>query len=316
MLEIRTNRTVEEVATIYNKPLILLLREAANIHQETFPEAEMKINTLISVKTGRCTEDCAYCAQSSKYKTDIEPHKLLDKEEVIGLAIKAKENGATRVCLSASWREVKEDKDFEKILEMTQEIKNLGLNVCCTLGIVKDKEIIKKLKDKGISAFNHNVDTSEDFYKNIITSHKYSERLETINNLIDGGLDHCCGGIVGLGESNEDRIKMLHTISSFKKHPYSVPLNILVPIKGTPLENNKIIDVWEMVRMIATARILMPKSIICLAAGRLELNDEAQTLCFVAGANSIFFGEKLLTTKNNSIDKDKELLNKLGFTMV
>jgi biotin synthase len=271
----------------------------------------MKISQLISIKTGACVEDCSYCAQSSRYNTGVQAHKTLTVQEVLDEALRSKEKGIERVCLSASWRNVPEGKQFDELLQMISKVKEMGLSVCCTTGMLNEEQA-ESLAKAGIVAYNHNIDTSDEYYPNIITTRKYNERLETIDRLIDAGVQHCTGGIIGLGESVDDRISMIQKLATMRKHPYTVPLNKLVPIKGTPLEKNKILSSWEMMRMIATVRMVMPQSMICLAAGRKQMTEEAQALCFMAGANSIFVGTKLLTTPNPEIDDDMELLKTLG----
>ncbi|MDP4267098.1 MAG: biotin synthase BioB [Bacteroidota bacterium] len=314
MTTVRNDWQREEVTAIYNLPLLDLVYKAATIHREFQKADEVKVNTLISVKTGACPEDCAYCAQSSRYNTGIKP-SILERDEILRLANEAKKNGASRVCLSASWKHVKDDSTLEKIISTGREIKEMGLNICCTLGSV-NKDQVERLREAGFTAFNHNLDTSEEHYHNIITTRTYQDRLDTLNTLIDGGMSYCSGGILGIGESDEDRISMLHTLATMRKHPFSLPLNTLLPIKGTPLENMKNVEVFEMVRMIATARILMPETIICLAAGRTAMTEEGQAMCFMAGSNSIFLGEKLLTAPNPEVNEDMNLLKKLGLKSV
>lgn len=309
--EIRNDWTFEEIKQIFHQQLFDLLHQAATLHKKYQPSNKMKISTLVSIKTGACPEDCAYCAQSSKYQTHVEPHKVLELEDVKKLAQDAKNNGVGRVCLSSSWRKVPNNAEFDKLLQMIKCVKDMDLNVCCTLGMITVEQA-KILAEAGITAYNHNVDTSEKYYSNIITTRKYQDRLDTLDNLIEAEVPFCSGGIIGLGESEDDRISMIQTLSTRKVHPYTLPLNVLVPIKGTPLENNKILPVWDMIRMIATARVILPKTIICLAAGRNTMTDEGQALCYYAGANSIFVGNKLLTTKNPAMDHDFELLNILG----
>ena len=311
MTEIRYDWTKEQISEIFHLPLLDLIYKAASVHRKYHDASKMKISQLISIKTGACVEDCSYCAQSSRYNTGVQPHKTLSVQEVLDEAKQSKEKGIERVCLSASWRNVPEGKQFDELLQMISKVKEMGLSVCCTIGML-NKEQAESLAKAGIVAYNHNIDTSDEYYPNIITTRKYTERLETIDRLIDAGIQHCTGGIIGLGESVEDRISMIHKLATMRKHPYTVPLNILVPIKGTPLEKNKILSSWEMMRMIATVRMVMPQSMICLAAGRKQMTEEAQTLCFMAGANSIFVGTKLLTTPNPDIDNDMELLKTLG----
>jgi biotin synthase len=307
--------TYEEIQNIYDSPLLNLIFEAGIIHRKNFDPQEIQVSNLISVKTGGCPEDCSYCPQAAKYQTDIEKHPLMDLRTVRELAIKAKDMGASRICLGAAWREVKPGKDFDKIIEMVKEISSMDLEVCCTLGMLREEEAIK-LKEAGLYAYNHNIDTSENMYKEIITTRKYQDRLNTLNNVRKAKLTVCSGGIIGLGEKKEDRINMLKTLASLSPHPESVPINTLVSVEGTPLENKSPIPIWELIRTIATARILMPASFIRLSAGRLQRTQVEQALCFMAGANSIFSGEKLLTTPNPDLDSDTELLKLLGLNQM
>jgi len=311
---IRTDWKVEEIKEIYELPLLELVYQASSVHRKHHDPSKIKISQLISFKTGACTEDCAYCAQSSRYKTHVVPHKSLSVQEVIQEALEAKKAGVERVCLSASWRNIPQNEEFEKVLEMISQIKKQGLSVCCTMGMMNSQQA-KRLVEAGIIAYNHNLDTSNEYYPQIISTRSYKERLETINRLTEAGAQFCSGGIIGLGESENDRIAMIHQLATLKKHPYTVPLNLLVPVKGTPLENNPLLPAKFMIRMIATVRMVMPASMICLAAGRKQMNDEAQALCFLAGANSIFVGTKLLTTPNPEMDDDTILLNELGLKM-
>lgn len=308
---INKNIKTEEVRKIYNKPLLELVYDAATVHRRFHDSGKIKISTLISVKTGECIEDCAYCAQSVHYNTGIKPQKIMTTAEVVEKALKAKKSGATRICLSTSWRNAGGNKNIGNIIEMAEEVRMLGMDVCCTLGMI-NKENAAKLLKAGISGYNHNLDTSRSFYPEIVTTRTYDDRLETINNLIDAGMPYCSGGIIGMGESNEDRISLLHTLATQKKHPFNFPVNALVPVKGTPLENQLPVSVWEIVRMIAAARIIMPESNISLAAGRINMTQEGQALCFLAGANSVFIGEKLLTTANTKIEDDMRLFEILG----
>ncbi|MBU0486799.1 MAG: biotin synthase BioB [Bacteroidetes bacterium] len=307
----RSDWKKEEIAEWYKKAIPDLLFEAASVHRAFHDPLKIKLNTLISVKTGACSEDCAYCAQSARYSTGVKP-SFLDEETVLEQAERAKELGATRICLSASWREASSRKQVDELISMAGKIREMGLNVCCTLGMINE-EGASVLKKAGFSAYNHNLDTSERYYPTIVTTRKYSDRLNTIDKLIQSEMPFCSGGIIGMGETEDDRISLIHTLATRKIHPYSVPYNLLVPVKGTPLQNvlGKA-DALDMVRMIATSRIVMPKSIICLAAGRESLSEEAQTLCFFAGANSVFIGEKLLTAPNAEPSKDIALFNKLG----
>lgn len=308
---VRHDWTREEVATLYRRPLLGLILEAAAVHRHYHTPGEVQACTLLSIKTGGCPEDCAYCAQSVRYQTGLKPHRLLDVEAVVEAARQAKAAGATRFCMGAAWREVRNNRDFEKVLEMIRQVRSLGLEVCATLGMLTPEQA-QALKEAGLTAYNHNLDTSEAYYSHIITTRTYQDRLRTLEAVRQAGLSVCCGGILGLGESEEDRIDLLHTLATLEPHPESVPINALVPIPGTPLEGASPPTVWELVRAIATARILMPKSRIRLAAGREKLSAVEQALCFVAGANSIFLGDKLLTTPNAPVSEDKALFDLLG----
>lgn len=308
---LRNDWSLAEIEAIYNKPVLELIVEAANVHKQYQATGEVQVCTLLSVKTGGCTEDCAYCPQAARYHTGVEVHKLLSQEQVLSAAQRAKEGGSTRFCMGAAWREVRDNRDFDKVLDMVKGVNDLGLEVCCTLGMVNEYQA-EKLKEAGLYAYNHNLDTSEENYASIITTRTYDDRLDTIHNVRKAGISVCSGGIIGLGETDEDRIKMLHTLSTMEQHPESVPVNALVPVKGTPLEHQPLVSVWEMVRMIATARILMPKSMVRLSAGRERMSVTEQALCFLAGANSIFTGEKLLTTPNPDFDADKAMFELLG----
>ncbi|MEN7549278.1 biotin synthase BioB [Rapidithrix thailandica] len=307
---IRTDWSKEEVDNIYNTPVLELIYQAATVHRQYHDPQEVQVCTLLSVKTGGCPEDCAYCPQAARYSTDVNVHKLLSVEEVIKSALQAKEAGSTRFCMGAAWREVRDNRDFDNVLEMVKGVNTLGMEVCCTLGMLSEDQA-KKLKEAGLYAYNHNLDTSEENYENIISTRTYDDRLKTLENVRNADISVCCGGIIGLGEKEEDRVGMLHTLSTLPEHPESVPVNALVAVEGTPLEEQERVSVWEMIRMIGTARILMPKAMIRLSAGRLEMSDEEQALCFMAGANSIFAGDKLLTTPNPSEDRDKLMFQKL-----
>ncbi|MEW6467328.1 MAG: biotin synthase BioB [Bacteroidota bacterium] len=311
MNDIRHNYTREEIAGIYNSPLLNLIYRAATVHRQHFDPRKVQVSSLISIKTGGCPEDCAYCPQAARYQADINIHKLLTVDEVLESSAKAKEGGASRVCLGAAWREVKDNKDFDRVLEMVKSITAMDMEVCCTLGMLTEEQA-RKLAEAGLYAYNHNLDSSEDFYKKIITTRNYEERLETLKNVRKAKLTICSGGIIGMGESAEDRIQMLVTLSTLNPHPESVPINALVPVEGTPLEDQPIVSIWEMVRMIATARIVLPKSHVRLSAGRTHMSAEGQALCFMAGANSIFAGDKLLTTPNPEFNEDMELFRLLG----
>jgi biotin synthase len=310
MTVIRNNWTREEISEIYNQPILNLIYKGATVHREFHDAQEVQVCTLLSVKTGGCPEDCAYCPQAARYHTEVKVHKLLEVEEVLNKAMEAKESGSTRFCMGAAWREVRDNRDFDKVIEMVKGVSTMGLEVCCTLGMLTVEQA-QKLKDAGLYAYNHNLDTSKEFYGDIISTRTYEDRLETLDNVREAKISVCSGGIIGMGEKEEDRIGMLHVLATLKEHPESVPVNALVPVEGTPLEDQPKVSVWEMVRMIATARIIMPKTMIRLSAGRVRMNLEEQALCFLAGANSIFAGDKLLTTPNPGMIKDQEMFQKL-----
>ncbi len=310
-IAIRNDWTLEEIHEIYNTPLLELVFKAANVHREYNDTAEVQVCTLLSIKTGGCTEDCAYCPQAARYNTGVNVQALMKQDEVLAYAQKAKDAGSTRFCMGAAWREVRDNRDFDRVLEMVKGVNKMGMEVCCTLGMLTEDQA-KKLADAGLYAYNHNLDTSNEYYESIITTRTYEERLNTLDNVRKAGVSVCCGGIIGLGETHEDRIGMLHTLVTMPQHPESVPINALVRVAGTPLENNQKTDIWDMVRMIATARILMPKTMVRLSAGRTEMNVAEQALCFMAGANSIFAGDKLLTTPNPSFDEDNQMFDLLG----
>lgn len=311
MTEIRTDWTREEIDHIYKKPFLELVFEAAEVHRENQKINEIQVCSLLSIKTGGCSEDCSYCSQSVHHDTELEVEPLLMKEQVVESAKRAKAGGATRFCMGAAWREVRDNRAFDRILEMVKEVKDLDLEVCCTLGMLTESQA-EKLKDAGLYAYNHNIDTSEEYYSKICTTRTYQDRLKTLEYVRKAGITVCCGGILGLGESEADRIGMLHTLATLPEHPESVPINTLVQIHGTPLEDNDDVPVWDFIRCIATARITMPKTMVRLAAGRMALSQEAQALAFLAGANSIFAGEKLLTTPNPEFDEDSQFLKILG----
>ncbi len=311
MTEIRNDWTLDEIKAIYNQPVLELIFKAATIHKKYQATGEVQVCTLLSVKTGGCSEDCAYCPQAARYSTGVDAHKLMTYEQVVDKALDAKNGGSTRFCMGAAWRNVRDNSDFDKVIDMVKGVNALGLEVCCTLGMLTEDQAAR-LKEAGLYAYNHNLDTSEEKYDDIITTRTYNDRLETLNNVEKAGLSVCCGGIIGMGETDDDRIKLLHTLATRPLHPESVPVNALVSVKGTPLEGRERVKVWEMVRMIATARILMPKAMVRLSAGRNEMSYEQQALCFLAGANSIFTGEKLLTTPNPDFDADREMFELLG----
>jgi biotin synthase len=311
MTEVRNNWTKEEIAEIYHTPLLDLIYQAATIHRENKDYAEVQISSLISIKTGGCPEDCAYCPQAARYNTGVDVHAILPKHEVVAAAEKAKAGGVSRLCMGAAWREVRDNKDFDKVIEMVKAVNELDMEVCCTLGMLTESQA-QRLADAGLYAYNHNLDTSEEDYKRIITTRTYDERLQTLEHVRKAKITVCSGGIIGLGETVEDRISMLKTLSNLPKHPESVPINALVPVKGTPLANEARVSVWDMVRMIATTRIIMPKTVVRLSAGRTEMTTVEQAFCFMAGANSIFAGDKLLTTPNPSFDTDMAMFDLLG----
>jgi biotin synthase len=311
MSQIRNNYTKDEITDIYNTPLLELIYQAATVHRQYQDTAEVQICTLLSIKTGGCPEDCAYCPQAARFNTGVNVQALMQTEEVLEYAGKAKAAGSTRFCMGAAWREVRNNRDFDRVLEMVKGVNALGMEVCCTMGMLTEEQA-KKLHDAGLHAYNHNVDTSSEHYHDIITTRTYEDRLKTLGNVRKAGISVCSGGIIGLGETHEDRIGMLHTLSTLPRHPDSVPINALVRVKGTPLQDNPKVDIWDMVRMIATARILMPRTMVRLSAGRTEMSVAEQALCFMAGANSIFAGDKLLTTPNPSFDDDMAMFNLLG----
>ncbi|WP_250631760.1 biotin synthase BioB [Rhodoflexus caldus] len=308
---IRNDWTIEEISNIYFSPLLDLIYRAATVHRMYHDPQEVQVCTLLSVKTGGCPEDCAYCPQAARYSTNVNTHKLLDVDTVLQRAREAHANGSTRFCMGAAWREVRNNRDFDKVIEMVKGVNELGMEVCCTLGMLTHEQALR-LKEAGLYAYNHNLDTSEGYYDKIITTRNYNDRLETLENVRQAKISVCSGGIIGLGETHEDRIGMLFTLSNLPEHPESVPVNALVAVEGTPLENQERVPVWDMVRMIATARILMPRAMVRLSAGRVSMSQEEQALCFMAGANSIFAGDKLLTTPNPEVDADKELFQVLN----
>ncbi|MDB9374079.1 biotin synthase BioB [Nodularia sphaerocarpa] len=315
---IRYNWQKAEIQAIYNTPFLELIYQAASVHRQYHDSTKIQVCKLISIKTGACPEDCGYCAQSSRYQTEVKPQALLEKETVINIAQKAKETGVSRVCMGAAWREVRDNSQFETVLEMVKEVTEMGLEVCCTLGMLTTSQA-KRLEAAGLYAYNHNLDTSQEYYNTIITTRTYGDRLNTIDNVRQTNVTVCSGGILGLGESVEDRVGMLETLSNLQPHPESVPINILSQVPGTPLENQPDVPIWEVVRMIATARIIMPNSDVRLSAGRARLSQVEQALCFMAGANSIFSSDDnqmlTVTTPCPDYDADKEMLNLLGLEM-
>ena len=308
-LDQKNNWTLEELKTKYNLPFNDLLWEAHQIHRKYHDPNKVQISTLMSVKTGGCPEDCKYCSQSIRYDTGIELEKTLSLEEVLKQAREAKKNGASRFCMGAAWRNLN-NSNLGKIVDMVKGVKELGLESCVTLGMLTSDQA-QTLKDAGLDYYNHNLDTSEEYYSKVVTTRTYQDRLDTIKNVRNANIKVCCGGILGLGENHNDRLKLLNVLANLDVQPESVPINKLVRVKGTPFSENQNVDDFDFIRIIALARIVMPYSMVRLSAGRDSMNDQTQALCFFAGANSIFYGEELLTTKNSSIQHDQELMRKL-----
>lgn len=305
--------TKQDILEVYHTPLMQLIYQAAEVHQQHHTVGEVQVSSLLSIKTGGCPEDCSYCPQAARYHTEVKVHKLMSVQEVDEAANNAKAGGASRMCLGAAWREVRDNRDFDTVLDMVKTINSKGLEVCATLGMVTEDQA-KRLADAGLYAYNHNIDTSQENYENIISTRKFDDRLDTIHNVRKAGLTVCSGGIIGMGESIEDRVGMLYTLSLLRPQPESVPINALVAVEGTPMENQPPVPIWDMVRMIATTRIVLPRTAVRLSAGRLSMSMEGQALCFMAGANSIFAGEKLLTTPNPLYNQDMEMFNILGLS--
>ena len=301
----------EKLLSLYNKPLLELVFEAATIHRQYHNPREVQMASLLSIKTGGCPEDCGYCPQAARYHTDVEAHKLMTVETVIEQAKNAKQNGSSRLCMGAAWRDVRDNKDFDTVVEMVQAVNDLDMEVCCTLGMLNEDQALR-LKNAGLFAYNHNLDSSPEFYKDIISTREYEQRLETIGNARKAGISVCSGGIIGMGEAIEDRIGLLWSYVQMETPPESIPINALVAVEGTPLADQKPIEQWEMIRMVATTRVLFPEAIVRLSAGRTKMNMEAQAMCFMAGAGSIFAGDKLLTTPNPEFNEDKEMFEVLG----
>lgn len=312
---LRHDWTSAEIASIYTQPLPELIFQAQLRHREHHAPDRVQGCVLMSVKTGGCPEDCAYCPQSAHYETGVESQPLSTVEETLAAAACAKEQGATRFCMGAAWRDAPQDGRFDRVLEMVRGVRTLGLEACCTLGMLNGEQA-RLLAGAGLTAYNHNLDTSPDFYGSIISTRTYDERLQTLAHVREAGITVCCGGIIGMGETRQDRYQFLQQLANQQPHPESVPINMLVRVEGTPLAHEASMDPLELVRMIATARILMPPSMVRLSAGRLSLSDEAQALCFLAGANSIFMGDRLLTTRNPEVERDHALLDKLGMELM
>jgi biotin synthase len=304
--------SLEELRQLYQTPFFQLIQSSRKLHEQHWPQAEVQLCTLLSIKTGGCSEDCAYCAQSSRYDTGLEPEKLMGVNEILPVAQKARENGSTRFCMGAAWKGVREgDAKFESVVETIREVSKLGMEVCVTLGSLT-QGAANRLKEAGVTAYNHNIDTSPEFYSQIVTSHTFQDRLNTIEHVQKAGMSVCCGGIIGMGETEDDRLKMLQVLTGFDPAPESVPINCLMAMPGTPLEAQTPVDVFELVRLIAVTRLVLPKAKVRLSAGRTRLSREAQALCFFAGANSIFYGDKLLTAGNPGVEEDRDLLRELG----
>jgi biotin synthase len=304
--------TFAQLKAIYETPLFELISRSRAVYLEHWKVDEMQLCTLLSIKTGGCSEDCGYCAQSARYSTGVQAERLMSTEAIMENAKRAKENGSTRFCMGAAWKGVRNgDPRFEQVLESVREVSKLGMEVCVTLGQLGDAEA-QKLKDAGVTAYNHNIDTSPEHYPNIVTTHSFEDRVNTIKSVQKAGIDVCCGGIIGLGESINDRLRMLEELTNFDPAPESVPINCLMPMPGTPMEDQAPVDIFELVRLIATTRIAIPKAKVRLSAGRTRLTREGQALCFFAGANSIFYGDKLLTAKNPGVNDDRALLDELG----
>jgi biotin synthase len=303
--------TLADLQRIYTTPFFDLIERARSTFSSHWNKSEVQLCTLLSIKTGGCSEDCAYCAQSARYHTGVRAERLMNAAEVLNVASRARENGSTRFCMGAAWKGVRDgDAKFEQVLEIVRAVSRLGMEVCVTLGQLSLSEA-KKLKQAGVTAYNHNIDTSEEYYSEIVSTHSYSERLDTIRAVQQANMAVCCGGIVGMGETELDRMKMLEVLTNFDPPPESVPINCLMPMPGTPLENQPSVDIFELVRLIATTRIALPEAKVRLSAGRTRLSKEAQALCLFAGANSIFYGDKLLTAENPGVDHDRELLSAL-----
>ena len=311
MTEIRNNWTMAEADAIYNSPFLDLVYKAATVHRQFHDAQEIQVCTLLSVKTGGCPEDCAYCPQAARYHTDVKVHKLMEVEEVLSAAADAKAKGSTRFCMGAAWREVRDNRDFDKIIDMVKGVNSMDMEVCCTLGMITETQA-QRLHEAGLYAYNHNLDTSEGYYNEIISTRKFDDRIHTLENVRKSGISVCSGGIIGMGETNQDRVAMLVTLANMPVHPESVPVNALVPVEGTPLEKQPKVPVWDMVRMIATTRIVIPTTAVRLSAGRMSMSMEGQALCFMAGANSIFAGDKLLTTPNPRYNQDMQMFAILG----
>lgn len=311
MSEVKHNWTKEAILDIYNKPLMELLYEAATVHRKFHDPNTVQVSTLLSIKTGGCPEDCGYCPQAARYHTNVEGNDLMSVQQVKAQALRAKSSGSSRVCMGAAWRNVKDGPEFDNVLEMVRTINKLDMEVCCTLGMITENQA-QRLAEAGLYAYNHNLDTSEDYYKDVISTRAFKDRLDTIGNVRKSNVTVCSGGIIGMGEKIEDRAGMLVALATLDPQPESVPINALVAVPGTPMEDIEPISIWEMIRMVATTRIVMPETQVRLSAGRTEMSREGQAMCFFAGANSIFAGDKLLTTPNPDVNEDMEMFKLLG----
>ena len=311
MTQSRHNWTSEEILAIYNQPMMDLLFNAATIHREYHNPNVVQVSTLLSIKTGGCPEDCGYCPQAASYHTDIEGNDLMSVSQVKAQALRAKSSGSSRVCMGAAWRNVKDGPEFDQVLEMVRTINKLDMEVCCTLGMITENQA-QRLAEAGLYAYNHNLDTSEEYYKEVISTRGFEDRIQTIQNVRKTNVTVCSGGIIGMGESINDRAGMLLALSTLNPQPESVPINALVAVDGTPLEDQKPVEIWEMIRMVATTRIVMPQTQVRLSAGRMNMSREGQAMCFFAGANSIFAGDKLLTTPNPDVNEDMKMFEMLG----
>lgn len=311
MSEIRNDWTKEEILEIYNKPLLDLIYDAASVHRKHHNPNEVQVSTLLSIKTGGCPEDCSYCPQAARYHTDIETNDLMTVAQVKAQALRAKSSGSSRVCMGAAWRNVEDGPEFDQVLDMVRTINGLDMEVCCTLGMLSENQA-KRLAEAGLYAYNHNLDSSEEYYKEIISTRGWEDRLETLKNVRKTNVTVCSGGIIGMGEKIEDRAGMLVALSSLSPQPESVPINALVSVEGTPLEEEQVVPIWDMIRMVAITRIVLPHTTVRLSAGRTEMSKEGQAFCFLAGAGSIFAGDKLLTTPNPDVNEDMELFKILG----
>lgn len=310
-MSVKDNWTKDEILAIYNKPMMELLYEAATVHRKNHNPNQVQVSTLLSIKTGGCPEDCGYCPQAARYHTDIEGNDLMSVRQVKAQALRAKASGSSRVCMGAAWRNVKDGQEFDSVLEMVRTINKLDMEVCCTLGMITENQA-QRLAEAGLYAYNHNLDTSEDYYKDVISTRAFQDRLDTIGNVRKTNVTVCSGGIIGMGEQLEDRAGMLVALTRLSPQPESTPINALVPVEGTPMEDIEKVTIWEMIRMVATTRIVLPNTQVRLSAGRTEMSREGQAMCFFAGANSIFAGDKLLTTPNPDVHEDMKMFELLG----